>query len=161
MKRPILLMLLALLLGAGLLAGCGGDDDGGGDTASQKEQFDEGYKPINDEFVAVGNDVGQAVQTAKGKSNQELATTFGSLATRVLALKDRLTDLDPPDEYKADADRLARSMDVVAADLSAISDAAERGDADDARTRTQGLFRHSVETRTARRTLARKTGAQE
>jgi hypothetical protein len=158
----LLLALAAALLGLGLLAGCGDDDDNGGgdDAAAQKEEFDQAYRPVNDELVDIGEDVAQTIRTARGKSNQELATEFGSLAGRVTALKDRLTDLEAPEEYRADVDRLSRSMDVVAGDLREISEAAENGQAQEARTQVQELVRHSVEVRTARRALARKTGAK-
>jgi hypothetical protein len=163
-KRSILLALAAALLALGLLAGCGDDDgdggNGGSDPAAQKEEFDKAYKPINDEVVSIGEDVAQTIQTAKGQSDQALATKFGELSSRVLEQKDRMTDLETPPEYKADVDRLAASLDVVAGDLREISEAAENHEAAEAKTQVQELVRHSVETRTARRALARKTGAK-
>jgi hypothetical protein len=163
-RRHVLLALIAALLAIGLLAGCGGDDDdggNGGDSAAQKEEFDEAYAPINDEFLKLGAETQQTIQTAEGQSNEALATKFDELAKQVFALRARLVGLDAPEEYKSDADRLAASMQVVGGDLSEISRAAEKGQAAEARTQVQELVRHSVETRTARRALARKTGAKE
>jgi hypothetical protein len=154
-------MLLIALLAIGLLAGCGDDDGGGDDGAATTEEFDKAYAPINDEFVELGEEVQQTIQTAEGQSNEALATKFDELAKQVFALRARLTGLETPEEYKADADRLAASMQVVGGDLSEISRAAEKGQADEAKTQVQELIRHSVETRTARRALARKTGAKE
>jgi hypothetical protein len=155
-------MLLVALLSLGLLAGCGDDDDGGGDNgAATTEEFDKAYEPINDEFVDLGEDVQQTIQTAEGQTNQALATKFDALAKQVFELRARLVALEAPEEYKADVDRLAASMQVVGGDLSEISRAAEKGQAAEAKTQVQELVRHSVETRTARRALARKTGAQE
>ena len=155
MKRSLLLVLTAALLGLGLLAGCGGDDG-----PSQKDKFDTDFNKVNTDFVKLGEDVQQAIQTAEGKSDKELATKFKSLSDQVLAIKARLTGLDAPGEYSKDVDRLAASMQVVAVDLGEISEAAENGQAAEAKAQVQELVRHSVETRTARRALARKTGAE-
>jgi uncharacterized protein YjbJ (UPF0337 family) len=160
-RRSALLAVVIALLGVGLLAGCGDDDGGGDDGGASTEEFDKAYAPINDEFVRVGGEVQQTIQTAEGRTNQALATKFDELAKQVFALRARLLGLEAPDEYKSDADRLAASMQVVAGDLSEISRAAEDGQAEEAKSQVQELVRHSVETRTARRALARKTGAKE
>jgi hypothetical protein len=162
MKRPFLLALVAALLALGLLAGCGGDDDngnGGDDASAQKEAFDEAYGPINDDLLKTGNDVGTTINTARGKTNAELAVAFRALAARADAIKEKLDALEAPEEYKEDQQALSASVEVVARDLEEISDAARLGQANEARTQTQELVRHSVAVRTARRELARKTGA--
>lgn len=159
MRRSLLLILVAALLGAGLLAGCGGD--GGDDGASKTEEFDEAFKPINSEFLDAGQETQTAIQTADGKTNQALATQFAALSQRVASLRGRLVALDAPEEYAADVDRLAKSMQVIVDDLRKISEAATAGEAQTAKEQVQALLRHSVEVRTARRALARKTGAQQ
>jgi hypothetical protein len=163
-RRPLLLALVAALLALGLLAGCGDDDDGGGgggdDAAEVKEEFSKGYRPINDEFLALGAEVGKAVEEARGKSNSELTRTFGDFADRVRALRTRLDALEPPPELEDDTKRLSAAMALVGDDVRQISVAAATGDAEKARTEAQQLVRHSVEVRTARRALARETGAK-
>lgn len=158
-------MLTVALLALGLLAGCGGDDDGGGnggdDAAAQKEEFAKDYRPINDEFVATGEEVAKTIQGAEDKSNAELAVAFRALAARVDGLKERLDALETPEDLQADRQRLSASMEVVARDLEEISDAARLGQGQEARSQVQELVRHSVETRTARRGLARKAGIPE
>jgi hypothetical protein len=158
--RSLALLLVTALLGVGLLAGCGGDD-GGDNGGATTEEFDEAYEPINDEFVDLGEEVQQTIQTAEGQTDEALATKFDELAKKVFALRARLVGLDAPEDYKADVDRLAASMQVVGGDLSEVSRAAEDHDAAEAKSQVQELVRHSVETRTARRALARKTGAKE
>ena len=163
MRRPTLIVLIAALLALGLLAGCGGDDDGGGnrdDAAELKKEFSEDYRPINDEFLALGNEVGQAVTTARDKSNSELTRTFGDFADRVRDLRQRLDALEAPPELEADQKRLSAAMGLVGDDVRQISVAAATGDGEKARSEAQQLVRHSVEVRTARRALARKTGAK-
>ena len=164
MRRSIVLALVTALLAVGLLVGCDDDDNGGGnggdDAAELKERFDTGYRPINDEFLALGKEVGEVISTAKGQSDAALATKFKSLATRVAALKPRLDRLEPPPEYEEDAKRVSEAMALVGRDLDEIALAADAGDAAAARTHTQDLVRHSEEVRIARRKLARRTGAK-
>ena len=152
---------MAALLAVGLLAGCGGDDDNGGgdEAASQKEEFDEAYKPINDDLLKTGNDVGRTIQTARGKSNAELAVSFRALSARADEIKEKVDALEAPEEYREDQQKLSAAVEVVAGDLEEISDAARLGQGNEARKQVQELIRHSVGVRTARRELARKTGA--
>ena len=162
MRRPLLLTIVAALLALGLLAGCGDDDNGGGgdDAAEVKEEFSKEYRPINDEFLALGGEVGEAVKTARGKTNSELTRTFGGFADDVRDLRTRLDALEPPPELEDETKRLSAAMALVGDDVRQISVAAATGDADKARTEAQQLVRHSVEVRTARRALARETGAK-
>jgi hypothetical protein len=99
------------------------------------------------------------VTTAEGKSDDALATQFTDLGERTQEIKRKLDGLEPPEEYEALARRLSNAVQVVGSDLSEIGQAAEGNDASGARTQAQELVRHSVEVRTARRELARRTGA--
>ena len=90
-------MLIAALLGAGLLAGCGGDDEG--DKQEEvKKTFEEDYKPLNDDLIALGDEVGRAVNTAEGKSDAALATQFTRLGEETQEIKRKLDELEPPEE---------------------------------------------------------------
>jgi hypothetical protein len=159
-RRPLLTTLVLALLACGLVTGCGGGDGKSSNKADVKQRFDTAYRPINDGFLVLGNEVGQTIQTAKGKSDSALATTFSSQASRLGALKARLDALEPPPEDEADAKKLSDAMGVVEDDLRGISDSATAHDAAAARSGVQALARHSVAVRTARRELARKTGAR-
>ena len=174
MKRSLLIALVAALLALGLVAGCGGDDDDGGDggdttaqttttteaeTGGSKEEFDKAYGPINDELLKVGQDVAKAIQGARGKSDKELAGEFSELNHRTEQVRTKLDELDAPPEYEKLQKALSAAIGVVAGDLLGISDAAASHEAAAARTEAQELVRHSVAVRTARRELARQTGA--
>jgi hypothetical protein len=159
MRRSLLLMLVAALLGAGLLAGCGGDDDGGDSQAEVKEQFEKDYRELNDDLLDLGEEVGQAVNSARGKSNAALATQFTALGERTEEIKRRVDELEPPEDLEALTRRLSNAVDVAGSDLTSIGQAAENNDASGARKQATELVRHSVELRTARRELARRTGA--
>lgn len=152
----IVAALVAAVLSLALLAGCG-DDDGGG---ASKEDYAEEFKPINDEFLALGEEVANTIRTAKGQTDAALAAKFGDQAGSVGALKERLDDVEPPEDYKADHDKLSSAMAVVQADLQAVADAARKHDAKGARTAVQKLVKDSEAVRTPRRALASKTGAK-
>ena len=146
-----LLALCALTL----VAGCGG---GGGKSA--KDKYDEAYKPINDQVLAMGQEVGTAVSTAKGKTDVTLASQFSGLSVRVTALKSRLDGLKSPDEYESDAANLSAALQLAAADLKAISNAAAAHRAGAAADGVRQLAADSISIRDARRALAKKTGAK-
>jgi hypothetical protein len=147
---------LAVLLGLSLLAGCGSDKKSG----PSKEKYAEQYKPINDQFLALGQVVAETVRTAKGQTDVALANTFDDQANQVGDLKKRLEDLDPPDDYKPDHDKLVAAMGLVQADLQQISDTARAHDAPGAKAATERLIKDSEQVRTPRRALAEKTGAK-
>jgi hypothetical protein len=148
-----LVAVLAALLAVALVAGCG-------DSGTSKEDYAKEYRPINDEFVALGREVGATVQTAKGQTDAALEKRFGDQAKRVGELKSRLEDLDPPDDYKSDHDKLVEAMGVVQSDIQKIADAAGSHDAAAAKAATIELFEHSEDVRGPRRALAGKTGAK-
>lgn len=147
-------MLLVALFAGGLVAGCGGDDG-----ADAKEQFEKDYEEVNDDLRALGDEVGQALQAAPSTTDEALATRFRSLGERTLEIKGDLDDLEPPDEYQDLTDRLSKAIETVATDLTEIGDAGAAHDVEEGRKQFTELGRHSVEVRTARRELARKTGA--
>jgi hypothetical protein len=151
-------MLLVALLATGLVAGCGGDDSSKEDEV--KEKFEEAYKPLNDDIIELGNEVGQAVNSARGKSDEALATQFASLGERTQELKGEVEELEAPEEYEDGQERLVKALDTVGTDLTEIGEAAEASDPSEARKQAAELARHSVEVRTSRRELARETGAK-
>jgi hypothetical protein len=151
-------MLLGALMALSLLAGCGGDDKKS--QSDLKKDYAKDYRPINDEFVAVGDQVATTIRTAKGQTDLALATKFDGYAKSVEDLKGRLDDLEPPDEYKPDHEKLSTAMGVVQSDLKAIGTAARDHDGDAAKAAVQKLLKDSENVRTPRRALAEKTGAK-
>jgi outer membrane murein-binding lipoprotein Lpp len=143
---------LTLLLATALLAGCGGTDKG--------KEFSKDFKPVNDQLLVLGTAVGQAVRTAKGTPDTVLATEFTGFASRLRAIKARIAKLDPPDKLKSQTDALSSSVDRLIADLQGIGTAARDHKPSDARAAAVALVRDSQTARTARRALARETGAK-
>ena len=122
--RRTALALVAVLIASFALAACGSSGDSKPSTADYKKA----WTPISQEIKNIGAQIGGAVTTAKGKTDAELAGTFGGLATETTSTATSLAKLDPPADVKADQTALVAALKVGAADLQAISDAATAGD---------------------------------
>jgi hypothetical protein len=146
------LLILPLLLAA-LLAGCGGGSD-------DNDKFAKSYEPVNDQLLALGSRVGQALQNAKSTSDPMLAGEFSGFATQMRAIGRRIDALHPPSDLRAKVDSLATATAKLEADLRAIAHAATVHDVVAARESAQALVRDSAPERTARRALAKETGAK-
>jgi outer membrane murein-binding lipoprotein Lpp len=116
-----------VLLAASLVAGCGG--------SGKKDGFTKDFKPVNAQLVALGSNVGQALQNASSSSDQALARSFLGFVVRLQGIKGRIEKLDPPADLKPQVAVLSSSVSRLIVDLGGIA----AGD--------------------ARRALARKTGA--
>ena len=149
-RRALVGALAALALG---LAGCGGDD------GASAEDFKRDFAQVNDQILAIGDDIGNGISSARGETDAELAREFAGLAKRARAAKTRLDGLEPPEDLEDERDRLSAALERGAADLTDIAAAARTHDAKAARSATQRLVRDSPPIRNARRALARKTGA--
>ena len=149
MRRFSLLLVACLAL---LAAGCGED---------AKEKFTKDYKPVNQKIIDLGEDVGQAVQGAEGKSDAALEKQFGELAQRTGRLQQDVDALEAPEDLKADQDKLTEAMGDAQNALDGIEKAAGDNDANAARESAQDLVQSSEELRDARRALAKATGAKQ
>jgi outer membrane murein-binding lipoprotein Lpp len=145
MRRYVLVAVLA----AALLAGCGGDD--------KQDTFAKDFRPINGDIQGLGRKVGNAVSSARGKSDVALANQFSGLADQVGEQRKKLDGLDPPDDLKSDTDDMTSALRKVEKDLRGISKAARGHDAEGARSSTEALVRDSEPLRTARRKIERGT----
>jgi outer membrane murein-binding lipoprotein Lpp len=143
--------VVAVLLATALVAGCG---------SNSKSQFSSDFKPINDELLQLGSAVGQAVNNAAKTPDAVLAGEFLGFASRLQAIKDRIDKLKPPDDLKSDTKALADAGGRLVADLRAIGTAARNHQPAAARAATVSLVHDSQAAATARRALARKTGAK-
>lgn len=153
-KRPlarILLAALTLLLAGALVSGCGSD---------KKAQFGKDFKPVNDELLALGSAVGQALGAADKTPDAILAGEFLGFASRMQRIKADVAALDPPGELKSQTRALSAGVNRLDADLRAIGTAARTKNPPAARAATVALLRDSQSAGDARRALARKTGAR-
>lgn len=145
--------IFAVLLAAGLLAGCGG---GSGDSGG----FDKEYKAVNEQLLQLGDTVGQALQNAPQTTDAMLAGEFSGFAGQLDQVRRRIDALRPPGDLKAQVDALSTAVATLSKDLRDISHAATVHDTTGAREATQALVRDSRAARDARRALAKKTGAR-
>jgi hypothetical protein len=150
LRRPVyaLAFLLALALP---LAACGED---------KTETFNKEFKPLNAKIVALGRDVGAAVNGASGKSDRQIQQEFGSLARRTTTLQKSVNRIEAPDELSGDKKDLVDAMGDARDSLAEIEKAAGSSDPQGARRATIQLVSASQDLRSSRLKLVRKTGAK-
>ncbi|HEV3376599.1 MAG TPA: hypothetical protein VG126_04905 [Thermoleophilaceae bacterium] len=137
---------LAAVLATLVLAACGGGDD---------EEFSEDFPGLSERIAALGEEVGNALETADTASDRELAGQFERFDQRLGELRRELEELEPPEDLADERDDLVRAMGDVRESLGDIADAAEDGDPQAAREATLELVEGSTELRDAREALNR------
>jgi hypothetical protein len=150
-RRPTTLAALVLtVLG---LAACGGN--GGAD------EYGEEFPRLSERIVTLGEEVGEAIETAAESTDRELADQFDRFAGELGELRRELDELEPPEDLADEQDELAEAMGGVRTSLEDIAAAAERSDPDAAREATIELIERSEELRDARRTLSQAVREQD
>lgn len=154
LPRRHAVLLSLTVLAAFAAAGCGGDS-----SEDKADAFKEDYKPLNQELIDVGGQLGTALQGAKGKTNDQLATQFDELASDLGGVGDKIADLEAPDDLQADVDALTEEIADGEDTLKEISTAARAGDPAAARTATVGLVTKARDINDIQDKLAEETGA--
>ena len=132
MKPTRTVAVAALTLALGLsIAACGGDDE--------TDQFREDYNAAVEKLSNINQDIGQAGQGAAGRSNDEIAKEFNTIATTAEQTRTNLSELDPPGDAKDEFDRLLASLERGVHDLRAVAKAAKSGDPQRATNAVQEL----------------------
>lgn len=145
------------LLAALVLAACGG----GGDATPSKADWQKDYAPLNTQIKTLGQQVGDAINTAEGKSASSLATQFQSLADEATAAANDLSKVETPDDQgiKQNQQDLVTALKQGANDLHAISAAATANDSKAAAAAAQKLVADSADIRGPRQALEKQLGA--
>jgi hypothetical protein len=143
--------LAALAVLAALAAGCG---------ESKTEDFKKEFRPVNDRIIALGRQVGRALEQAQRESNSQIERQFRSLALRTGRLRQEVDDLEPPGELESAHRDLLEAMGKARKGLDGISDAAGAGKPRAATRASLDLLDASDDLRAARQKLARATGAK-
>jgi methyl-accepting chemotaxis protein len=141
--------LSALLAAAAALiavAGCGGGED---------DTFEDEFPQLSRQVASLGEDVGEAIETAGESSDRELAEEFDRFAQKLGELRQQIDDLEPPEELADERDELVAAMGEVRGSLEDIAGAAERSDPEAAREATLELIDNSEQLRDARQELTR------
>jgi predicted nucleic acid-binding Zn-ribbon protein len=149
--RPLTALVLAAIAFAGIAA-CGGDD--GDDQA-----FQDDFPALNERIAALGEEVGNTIETAENASDRELANEFDDFAQRLGDLRQELEELEPPEDLADEREDLVSAMGEVRSSLESIASAAEESDPEAAREATLELIEGSDELRDARAALARAVDA--
>lgn len=143
--------LLAALTAALVLVAC----SGGGDDKTTVAEFRKEYAPISAAVRGIGDDVGQAVTSAKDKTDATITAEFAALAERTKSAAEQLAGKELPDDptIESTRDALVAGLRKGAADLEAISAAAEAQDAAAAKKATEQLAADSGTIRDSRAKL--------
>jgi hypothetical protein len=144
-RRLTALVLVAIAFAG--IAACGGDD--GDDQA-----FQDDFPALNERITALGEEVGNTIETAENASDQELANEFDDFAQQLGELRRQLEELEPPEDLADERDELVSAMAEVRSSLESIASAAEEGDPEAAREATLELIDRSDELRDARQALS-------
>lgn len=129
------------------VAACGGDD--GDDQA-----FQDDFPALSQRISALGEEVGNTIETAENASDQELANEFDDFAQQLGDLRQELEELEPPEDLADEREDLVSAMGDVRSSLQSIASAAEEGDPEAAREATLALIDRSDELRQARQALS-------
>jgi hypothetical protein len=144
-RRAAALAVLALTVPG--VAACGGDGD--------EDEYGDDFSRLSQRIVAVGEDVGEAIENAANSTDAQLADDFDGFAADLGRLRTELDELEPPDDLADEQDELVTAMGEVRESLDDIATAAEQSDPDAARQATMELIQRSEDLRDARRALVR------
>jgi len=149
-------LIAAFLVGA-LLTGCG---SGSSSTATEPSAatFKTEFAAYHSELHALGTEIGQAVEAAPSKTNQQLTEEFSALGTKTTALAGKLSSLGVPATYKPDVGTLESSLTQVAGSLHSLEAAAAAGDVNAAKAAAATLVVDASQVKTSSQTLLVKLG---
>ena len=112
----------------------------GGSSGPSESSFKTAYAASKTQLTALGNDVGNDVNNAKGQTDASLAAQFTALSTRATAEVAALKALKTPAKYQAPLTTLEDALASTAGDIHSIASAANAHDANGAKTATESLL---------------------
>jgi hypothetical protein len=132
--------LLALALGLALLAGCGGGDDkggGGGGNAMSREDFvseankicRQGEEKINAKAQEAQQKIREAGSSEEAQQ-KAVADVLEETAKEYDPYLERLGDLEPPQELRADWDKFLAGVNDAFELIPDLAEATREGDRD-------------------------------
>jgi hypothetical protein len=157
-KRTISTIGAVAAVAAVALAGCGGSNSSSSSSAPSLSAFKTGFESQKATFTKIGTDLQSAIATAPKSSNTAIESEFSSLATRTTQAAAALRTLKPPARYSATVSALASGFDAVAADMSAVADAAKSGNAPAAKAAAKKLVIDTTTVHSNDLSLTRRLG---
>ncbi len=148
MSRNIFIVIFIFAALCLALAACGESDDG----------FKEDFEPVNRQVATLDNDMGRALNEARGKTDLQLEKQFGQFAQRAGELQQEVDELEAPDDVKEEQADLTEVLGDVQSSMEDLERAASREDPSSARTAAVKLVDSTVRLKRARRDMASAAG---
>jgi hypothetical protein len=138
------------------VAGCGSSTSSS--TTPSHPDFKTGFAAGRKEFRKLGTDIAQDVTGAAAKTDAELATEFGGLATRADQQASQLGALQVPAKYRQRMTSLVSGFHLIETDLATIATAAKTHDAASAAKVTRALLTDAAKIKAADTSLSKDLG---
>jgi hypothetical protein len=137
-------------------AGCGSSKSSS--STSSHVDFKTGFAAGQKEFRKLGTDIAQDITGAGNKTDAELATEFGALATRADQQASQLGALQAPAKYTQRMTSLVSGFHLIKTDLAKIATAAKTHNASGAEKATRALLTDAAEIKAADTSLSKDLG---
>jgi hypothetical protein len=148
------LLCAAAIAAAIAVAGCGS----GKSSSTSSADFKAGFATSQREFRKLGTDIAKDITGAAAKTDAQLATEFGGLATRAGQQASQLATLKAPAKYSTRVTKLVAGFRAIKGDLSKIATAAKQHDAKSAEGATRALLTDAAKIKTADISLSKDLG---
>ena len=149
-------LVCALAVVASLaVAGCG---SGKSSSSISQVDFKTGFAANHKAFGVLVTEIAKDLTGAASRTDAQLATEFGGLATRADQEASQLADLTAPSKYSKRMGTLVTGFHALKADLSTISTAATKHNAQSAETATRALLTDAAKIKTADTSLSKDLG---
>ena len=149
-------LVCALAVAASLaVTGCG---SGKSSSSISRVDFKTGFAANHKEFGVLVTAIAKDLTGAASRTDAQLAKEFGGLATRADQEASQLADLTAPSKYSKRMSTLVTGFHALKADLSTISSAATKHNAQSAETATRELLTDAAKIKTADTSLSEDLG---
>jgi hypothetical protein len=120
--------------------------------------FKSGFGAEKVQLTALGATLRKALTQAGSKTDAQLATELSQLSDRAKAQAQKLSQLNPSAKLKTAHDNLVKALNAVSSDLKAISEAATKHDAAEAKAATEKLVADAAAVRLSDTQLTKGLG---
>lgn len=137
------------------VTGCG---SGKSSSSISQVDFKTGFAANHKAFGVLATEIAKDLTRAASRTDAQLATEFGGLATRADQEASQLAHLTAPSKYAKRMGALVTGFHALKTDLSTISTAATKHNAQSAETATRALLTDAAKIKTADTSLSKDLG---